>query len=164
MKCRIEKNKETLLEYIEHYSTEAINHDMAFRLSNAIGAYEALCMVDGDNGHTYTSEHHGGKGHVLTHDMAEHWVSGLINEDGTRGAHWSFEQVKQIMTQKCISADPCEFYAVLNALYSDYCKVFQKYGVGGNMDFYLDMAKAWLDDKDAESGKVAIYYEYIVKR
>lgn len=48
-------------------------------------------------------------------------------------------------------------------IYSDFSPVAKKHGLGGNMDFYVDMAKAWLDDKDAGSGKVAAYYEHIAK-
>ena len=31
------------------------------------------------------------------------------------------------------------------------------------IEFYADMAKAFLDDKDAQPDKLARYYEYIVK-
>ena len=101
--------------------------------------------------------------HAVNRETADKWASILINEDGTRGPHWSYDQVKQLMAQKGVSHEPNEFYSVLNAIYADYCKVFKKYGVGGNMDFYVDMAKAWLDDKDAGTGKAAAYYEHIAK-
>ena len=47
-------------------------------------------------------------------------------------------------------------------MYSDYMPVAKKLGVN-NMDFYTQMAKAFLDDKDALPDKLARYYEYIVK-
>ena len=53
--------------------------------------------------------------------------------------------------------------AALNAVYSDYVKIAKKHGVGGNMDYYVDMALAWLDDKDAVQDKAAAYYRYVVK-
>ena len=55
-----------------------------------------------------------------------------------------------------------EFYAVLNAMYSDYSMVLKKYGMS-SPEFYADMAKAWLCDKDAKAGKAKLYFEYIVK-
>ena len=48
-------------------------------------------------------------------------------------------------------------------MYSDYSKVFKKYGVGDKLDFYVDMAKAFIEDKDAQPGKLRRYYTYVVK-
>ncbi len=31
-------------------------------------------------------------------------------------------------------------------------------------EFYVCMAKAWLDDKHAEPDKTALYYDYIVRK
>lgn len=36
-------------------------------------------------------------------------------------------------------------------------------GLGGNAEFYADMAHAWLDDKDAVEDKAAAYYCYVVQ-
>ena len=99
----------------------------------------------------------------LSRQEAEEWMSGLENEDGTKGPHWTLEQVKQVMAQKGIQEDPFEFWATLNSMYADYCKVFKKHGVGEKLDFYIDMAKAFIDDKDAGKGKVANYFRYIVR-
>lgn len=100
----------------------------------------------------------------LTKEMADQWMQGLQNEDGSQGPHWSLDQVKQVMAQKGVHADPFEFFAVLNSMYADYCKVFKKYGVGDKLDFYIDMAKAFIDDKDAGANKVVKYFENIVKQ
>ena len=48
------------------------------------------------------------------------------------------------------------------ALYTDYCKVAKKYGVD-KVDFWADLAKAFMRDKDAGEGKVKKYYEFIAK-
>lgn len=114
------------------------------------------------------SETHIGHGkssgdYKLTREDAEEWMRGLENEDGSKGAHWTFEQVRQVMGQKNVSADPISFYVVLNMIYSDYGKVFRKYGMADKLDFYVDMAKAFIDDKDAVPDKAAAYYEHIVK-
>lgn len=107
--------------------------------------------------------HAQGKATKLTREMADEWMKGLQNEDGTKGPHWTFEQVKQVMAQKGVQAEPVEFWAVLNAVYADYCKVFKKYGLGDKLDAYVDMAKAFIDDKDASDGKVVKYFESVVK-
>lgn len=100
----------------------------------------------------------------MTKEMAQEWTRGMKNEDGTKGPHWTFEQTKQVMKQKGIECDsPESFWAVMNALYSDYCAVFKKHGVN-SMDMYVDLACAWLNDKDAVKNKAVAYYEHIVKK
>ena len=81
---------------------------------------------------------------------------------GTHGPHWNMEQVKQVMEQREIDCDPVMFFAVLNAVYSDYYAVAKKHGVN-KMDFYADLAKAWLEDEDAVEDKAGKYFQYIVK-
>lgn len=103
-----------------------------------------------------------GRADKLTREMAEEWMAGLENEDGSRGPHWNMEQVKQVMAQRGIQLDPYEFGAVLNALYSDYSKVFLKHNVN-KIDLYVDLTTAWLMDKDAVHNKAAAYFECVVK-
>ena len=95
--------------------------------------------------------------------MAEEWASKLQNEDGSSGPHWTMEQAKRIMAQRNLSLDPTEFWIAINLIYSDFSPVAKKHGVGGNLDFYVDMAKAFLNDKDAGPNKIARYYECVVK-
>ena len=45
----------------------------------------------------------------MTRELADEWMRGLENEDGSRGAHWSYEQTKNILEQKKIDGDPMEF-------------------------------------------------------
>ena len=95
-------------------------------------------------------------------DMAERWVSNMENEDGTYGPHWNIEQTKQVMAQRGIECDPVEYWVAINAIYSDYYKVAKELGIN-NIDFYAKMAKAFIDDKDTQPDKLALYYEYVVK-
>lgn len=109
--------------------------------------------------------HGGAKGHVKTFDkqMADAWMSEIKNEDGRQGPRWTEEQTRQVMKQRSIDCDPLEFYVAMNLMYADYGKVFSKYGMGDRTEFYADMAKAFLEDKDAVGNKLAMYYEYIVE-
>ena len=103
-----------------------------------------------------------GSGVEFTPEMAKEWTKNMVNEDGTKGPHWPFEQAKQVMTRRGIVCDPYTFWAVMNALYSDYCAVAKKHGING-VDFYADLAAAWLNDRDAKDNKAALYYECISK-
>lgn len=95
-------------------------------------------------------------------EMAEEWMAGLENEDGTKGPHWSMDQIKQVLAQKNWNEDPVKAWVVMNMVYSDYCGVAKKVNAN-NIDFYVSMAKAFLDDKDASKDKLARYFEYVVK-
>lgn len=109
---------------------------------------------------------HMGGAHGMSEGMdertAREWTRKMRNDDGSSGEHWSMDQIKQLMSQKGIKHDPVEFYAIMNAMYSDYCKVAKKHNVN-TIDFYVDIAKAWLDDKDAVPDKAMAYYECIVE-
>lgn len=99
----------------------------------------------------------------LTKKEAKQWVASMIDQDGHRGGHWTFEQTSSVLKQRDLDCEPAEFYAILNALYSDYSKVAKKHGVDGT-EFWADMAEAWLDDDDACENKAAMYYDCIVEK
>ena len=110
-----------------------------------------------------TMGHASGYGEKLDRETAERWMRSMENADGSTGAHWTKEQTNKIMQQKGLDHDPIEFWAAMNATYSDFCKVSAKYGVD-NIDYYVDLACAfWLKDKDAVQDKLSTYYEYVVK-
>lgn len=99
----------------------------------------------------------------MTLERARRWTEKMQNEDGSRGPHWSMEQAAQVMQQRGYKYEPSAWYAILNAMYSDFYGVAQKYGMAGNVEFFADLANAWLDDKDAVKEKAAAYYAYVVK-
>ena len=66
------------------------------------------------------------------------------------------------MTSKGLKLDPVEFWAALNMMYSDYCKVAKRHNTN-TVDFYAAMAEAFLNDKDAGPDKLSNYYEYVAK-
>ena len=103
-------------------------------------------------------------GDHLTREEAEKWVKGMKSEDGKTGGRWPYQEIKQYAGNFGIQGEDkiIEFYAVMNALYTDYCKVAKKHGVD-KVDFWADMAKAFIHDKDAGEGKVKKYYECIAK-
>lgn len=107
---------------------------------------------------------HGKSDSYVPFDMgvAIKWTKHMRNSDGSSGAHWSFEQVRKAMKERGIRRDEASFFAVINAIYSDYCVVFKDRGID-DVDFYVEMACAWLDDEDAVEDKVGAYYNCVVK-
>ena len=104
----------------------------------------------------------------LTRTDAEAWVAAMQNEDPAkpRGGKWTIDQVKPYAQKHGFRTDGArlyEFWAAMNAMYSDFGEMAKRYNVA-TPDFFADMAKAFLLDKDAVDGKVARYYRCIVKK
>ena len=97
----------------------------------------------------------------LTPEEASEWVQGMANWDGSHGGHWSREQTRSVMAQRGIHHPECAWYAAMNAMWSDFGKVAQKYNVD-KVEFWADLTNAWLSDEDAKPGKAARYYHRIV--
>ena len=103
----------------------------------------------------------------LTPEQAKAWVESMEGTDNDRkkGGRWTMDEAKTLAKKAGLALDGeklAEFYAIINAMYSDFYAVAQKYGVAAP-EFFTDLAKAWLDDKDAKEGKAALYWKYVVK-
>lgn len=96
----------------------------------------------------------------MTRQAAQDWVSHMENADGSQGGHWAMEQTEQVRTQRGFDCDPLQFWVAMNMMYSDYCTAAKKNGAN-NLDFYADMAKAFLDDRDAKPEKLEWYRKYV---
>lgn len=98
----------------------------------------------------------------LTAAQAKEWISSMHNVDGTTGPHWTYEQATQLMSQRSIDCNPIDFWAAVNMMHSDYALVARAYSTDTS-SFYADMAAAFLQDKDAATGKLVKYWESIPK-
>lgn len=131
--------------------------------------YRPYDDMDDDYGYDYNMHDYGKSQYgKLSHEDIEHWKKHMENQDGTRGEHFKEDQVAQIARQ--IGLNPNEygedvFGLVVNMVYSDYCGVAKKYGID-RPDFYGELAKAFLHDKDFEGDpeeKVYLYYKCIAE-
>ena len=129
--------------------------------------YEMRVRDYGDYGMDYAMRDYGGMEYgKMSHKDIEKWKKNMKNQDGTIGEHFNKEQVMQSARQ--IGVNPEEygehiFPLVMNMMYSDYCAVAKKFGLD-RPDFYAEMAKAFLNDKDFSGEpeeKVWLYYQCI---
>lgn len=88
----------------------------------------------------------------FTKETAEYAVSKMKNEDGTEGGHWDYDTTTSVLKSKGYDFDPCDWYYVLNMVYSDY---FSK---DSPDDYYFKLAYDFLKDKDAPNGKAKKYF------
>ena len=103
----------------------------------------------------------------FSQEDAEEWVDAMKNEDPQhpKGGKWDESFVKPLAQKVGFPSDGSEFwefYAVVNSLYSDFCKVLKEYNADHPM-CYAKLARAWIRDKDAVDNKTTVYYECIVK-
>lgn len=98
----------------------------------------------------------------FTEADAREWTARMENTDDTTGPHWPMEQTTAVMVSKGYHYDPAVWYAAMNMVYSDYFSVAKKHGIN-TVEFYADMAEAFLDDKDAggPEEKISAYYHYV---
>lgn len=93
------------------------------------------------------------------------WAKEMQNADGSSGAHWSMEDTETVRKTRNINdCKPEDFWIAMNMMYSDYQGVAKKYGID-KPEFYADMARGFLMDKDSKQGreKLEAYYEHVVK-
>ena len=101
----------------------------------------------------------------FTEDDAKAWTAKMENEDGTTGPHWTMGQTDAVANVAGVHEKSCVWWAAMNMMYSDYYSVAAKYGLD-RPEFYADLAKAFLMDKDAggPEEKMAGYYHGVVLR
>lgn len=159
MKNQIEKNKSELWQEMKNICGNPISYSGAQRLVTCNKAYKILCEMYRDaKDHEDPMDHEADLD--LTPDAAKRWVSGMENADGSCGAYWTMEKTEEVRRQHGITEKPLDFWVTMNMMYSDYCKVAEKFGVN-TLEFYASMAKAFLEDPDAKPGKLVHYYKYI---
>ena len=157
-------NKDQIAEYLEkleHGISEYMRMPASERSACAIrGMLDCWSALAAMKDCTRTSD-------GFTEQDATAWAAMLRNEDGTTGPHWGVDQTTAIaesmgMTWEKVSR-PC-WWITMNMMYSDYSSVAEKYGVS-IAEFYADMARAFLMDKDGPGAKkkLAAYYHGIVE-
>lgn len=155
-----ENAKDWLTMKIVECMANPMDEQTADKLNAYNGAYNAICQWDEEE---TTKQAVVSSPDQFSIETAKAWTRNMRNEDGTSGPHWTLEQAKQIMAQRKIGLDPVQFWVTLNMIYSDYSSVAKKHGLGGSLDFYADMAKAFLNDKDAAPNKLSNYYNHVVR-
>ena len=154
MTDKITAYKAKLCEALEACMAEPVS---SRSVSNCILLMDALHKLDDDHFREAT------KMIGFTEDDAKQWTARMENEDGTIGPHWSMGQTDAVATASGIHVDKPTFWACLNMMYSDYYSVATKYGLD-RPEFYADLTKAFLMDKDAggPEEKMAGYYHGVV--
>ena len=95
--------------------------------------------------------------HEFTEEDANEWVKNM-----NPPARWTKEQTSALMKQRNYDHEPTEFFAVMNALASDYGKTLAKYNVD-IPELWAELAHDFICDADAAQDKVGKYWRDVVK-
>lgn len=151
-------------KYMQHLRDEiAVLMERPVSLGRAeeICAYsDALCALQKLDDGDHSSEVKKMMG--FTEADAKRWAEHMENDDGSKGPHWTLEQATAVANSIGVHTDPWVWFAALNMMYSDYCTVARKYGMD-KPEFYAELARAFLFDKDAPgpTEKISEYYNHI---
>ena len=155
--------KEHYIEQLREQLHEIIDRPVTLGRAEEVMVYaDAICAL-----HKLDDDHFRESTKMIefTEDDAKAWTAKMENEDGTTGAHWTMEQTDAVANVAGVHVGKLTFWACLNMMYSDYYSVAAKYGLD-RPEFYADLAKAFLMDKDAggAEAKMAVYYHGVVAR
>ena len=155
--------KEHYIEHLKEQLHEIMERPVTLGRAEEVMVYaDAICAL-----HKLDDDHfrEATKMIEFTEDDAKAWTARMENEDGTTGPHWSMGQTDAVANVAGVHVDKLTFWACLNMMYSDYYSVAAKYGLD-RPEFYADLAKAFLMDKDAggAEAKMAGYYHWVVAR
>lgn len=105
----------------------------------------------------------------LTKRDIKDWEEEMVNDDGSKHFHYPKEQVEEVARRMGI--DPMKYgedtlWVATNFKYSDGCLTGKKYSVD-RIEYYIDSAKEFLEDKDYDGNgeeKLYTYYMCIAKK
>lgn len=99
-------------------------------------------------------------------EYARKAVKHMENEDGTKGQHWSVEEAVQLANQYGVrigqTINKYDWYVALNMIYSDYYRFIINTTGSNNSKHFVELAKAWINDKDIDEGKMWYYFMYVM--
>lgn len=102
-------------------------------------------------------------GEVITPELAKMFVEEMPVTDGserTNGEKWTMEEAVEVGKNMNIDFNKipiCEWYLVLNMMYSDYFVVGRKHNLT-DWQLYAELAHAWFYDVDAKQNKTFKYF------
>ena len=146
-----------------------LEHELAEYLDQPIGT-RSMAAVDAMIEcweHVNDMEHCVCHSEKLDDHALETWNANMKNDDGSTGGHWTVAQTTDAAKTAGVVMEhitPNGWNATMNMMYSDYCSVATKHGC--KVEFYADLAKAFLFDKDGPGpeAKLAAYYHGIVEK
>lgn len=137
---------EFTLEHIEQYIQHIVSQPLTCASAEKLNI---LCEAMRNMEHVHRE---------FTEEDAEAWIAAMDPP-----ARWTKDQTTAVMHSHGYHHKPCEFWVVMNALFSDYGATVAKHKAD-YPDFWAEMAHDFIDDHDAVKDKVGKYWRDIVRK
>lgn len=100
-------------------------------------------------------------------ECANKAVKKMENEDGTKGPRWSVEEAERIASQYGVNLkgekfNKYDWFVALNMIRSDFYRAVINMTGSDNVKHFVELTKAWLNDKDIEEGKMWFYFKFVM--
>lgn len=138
---------------------------------NKIPVDELLAMLadcvenEDETSEVYKAIYKKAYGNHLSKETADSWVRSIAVTDGsnrTTGEKWSIEQTTEVGNKVGVNFNTInrnEWYAVMNAWYSDFYRTAKKYELENDPEFYADLVIDYFCyDTDGKNKSVFCYY------
>lgn len=94
-------------------------------------------------------------------------VKKMENEDGSKGPRWSVEEAERVAQQYGVNIkgekfNKYDWFVALNMIRSDFYRAVVNMTGSDNVKHFVELTKAWLNDKDIEEGKMWFYFRYVM--
>lgn len=94
-------------------------------------------------------------------------VKKMENEDGSKGPRWSVEEAERLAQQYGVNTkgekfNKYDWFVALNMIRSDFYRAVVNMTGSDNSKHFVELTKAWLNDKDIEEGKMWFYFKYVM--
>ena len=100
-------------------------------------------------------------------ECAQKAVKYMENEDGSKGPRWSIEEAERVALQFGVNLkgekfNKYDWFVALNMIRSDFYRAVINMTGNDNVKHFVELTKAWLNDKDIEEGKMWFYFKYVM--
>lgn len=112
-------------------------------------------------------QHEHSYGPHFNEECAHKAVKKMENEDGSKGPKWSLEEAERVAAQYGVNLHGGKFnkydwFVALNMIRSDFYRAVINMTGNDNVKHFVELTKAWLNDKDIEEGKMWFYFKYVM--
>lgn len=100
-------------------------------------------------------------------ECAQKAVKKMENEDGTKGPRWTIDEAEHVAQQYGVNLknekfNKYDWFVALNMIRSDFYRAVVNMTGTDNVKYFVELTKAWLNDKDIEEGKMWFYFRYVM--
>ena len=99
------------------------------------------------------------KGMAYDYQIDEEMAVEIVNNMKPKGEYWNLDTIKEVKDNNNLECNLYDLYVVMNSMVNDYGEIINP----ENVETYIKMSKAFINDEDAKEHKVWRYFTKIPK-